>query len=136
MSAAIEPSVRAIAVCGLDRQEDLYADVDGLPPQESDPDDCLLSAGSGPHAAMAPEIGEWALDRARPRSVVPVPMDLSELGLGGDDVPQGSHDLQDLVETAGRGVVLDRGQCLPSAERHPKRGGRTRGAGTSPGADY
>lgn len=57
------PSVSAVAVRDLDRQGDLCANIDELPPDESGLDDFLLSADNGPHAAMTAEIGEWVLDR-------------------------------------------------------------------------
>ncbi|MFE9311272.1 esterase/lipase family protein [Streptomyces sp. NPDC006706] len=54
------PSVSAVAVRDLDRQEDLCANIDDLPPDESELDGFLLSADNGPHAAMTAEIGEWS----------------------------------------------------------------------------
>ncbi|MEV6016769.1 MULTISPECIES: Mbeg1-like protein [unclassified Streptomyces] len=57
------PSVSAVAVRDLDRQENLYVNIDELRPDESDLDDFLLSADNDPHAIMTPEIGEWVLDR-------------------------------------------------------------------------
>ncbi|MFE7598107.1 esterase/lipase family protein [Streptomyces sp. NPDC057494] len=62
-SACFVPSVSAVAVRDLDRQEDLYANIDNLPPDESELDDYLLSADNDPHTLMTPEIGEWVLDR-------------------------------------------------------------------------
>lgn len=62
-SVCFVPSVSAVSVRDLDRQEDLYAKIDNLPPEESDLDDFVLSADNDPHAAMTPELGEWILDR-------------------------------------------------------------------------
>ncbi|MFJ5774069.1 esterase/lipase family protein [Streptomyces sp. NPDC093094] len=62
-SVCFVPSVSAVAVRDLDRQDDLYVDIDGLPPEESELDDFLLSRDNDPHALMTPEIGEWVLDR-------------------------------------------------------------------------
>jgi hypothetical protein len=57
------PSVSAVAIRDLDRQEDLYADIDSLPPDESELDDFILSSTNTPHSAMTEEIGTWFLDR-------------------------------------------------------------------------
>ncbi|MFE2302170.1 esterase/lipase family protein [Streptomyces sp. NPDC059445] len=62
-SVCFVPSVSAVAIRDLDRQENLYAVIDELPPEESDLDDFLLSADNDPHAVMTQEIGEWVLDR-------------------------------------------------------------------------
>ncbi|MFD5818094.1 esterase/lipase family protein [Streptomyces sp. NPDC127038] len=62
-SVCFVPSVSAVAVRDLDRQENLYVNIDGLPPEESDLNDFLLSGDNDPHAIMTPEIGEWVLDR-------------------------------------------------------------------------
>ncbi|MGW3913197.1 esterase/lipase family protein [Streptomyces sp. NPDC005070] len=57
------PSVSAVSVRDLDRQENLYVNIDQLPPDQSDLDDFMLSERNDPHAIMTPEIGEWVLDR-------------------------------------------------------------------------
>ncbi|MEV0412039.1 hypothetical protein AB0I68_14875 [Streptomyces sp. NPDC050448] len=57
------PSVSAVAIRDLDRQEDLYAHIDSMPPDESELDDYMLSGKNDPHAIMTAEIGEWVLDR-------------------------------------------------------------------------
>ncbi|MFF3849813.1 esterase/lipase family protein [Streptomyces sp. NPDC002328] len=62
-SVCFVPSISAVAVRDLGRQDDLYVAIDELPPEESELDDFMLSAGNDPHAMMTPEIGEWVLDR-------------------------------------------------------------------------
>ncbi|MFE3826980.1 esterase/lipase family protein [Streptomyces sp. NPDC059092] len=62
-SVCFVPSVSAIAIRDLDRQEDLYANIDELPPEESELDDYVLSGSNDPHAGMTAELGEWVLDR-------------------------------------------------------------------------
>ncbi|MGW2885306.1 hypothetical protein ACWDDN_08115 [Streptomyces griseoruber] len=57
------PSVSAVSIRDLDRQDDLYADIDELPPEQSDLDDFLLSGNNDPHCAMTSELGAWVLDR-------------------------------------------------------------------------
>lgn len=55
------PSVSAVAIRDLDK--DPNANIDELPPEESDLNDYLLSSENDSHAVMTPEIGEWVLDR-------------------------------------------------------------------------
>ncbi|MEU2389608.1 hypothetical protein [Streptomyces sp. NPDC007369] len=62
-SVCFVPSVSAVAIRDLDRQDDLYAHVDDLPPEESELDDFMLSETNDPHAVMSAELGEWILDR-------------------------------------------------------------------------
>ncbi|MFK0258797.1 esterase/lipase family protein [Streptomyces sp. NPDC090445] len=62
-SVCFVPSVSAVAIRDLDRQDDLYVHIDDLPPEESDLDDFILSEDNDRHALMTPEIGEWVLDR-------------------------------------------------------------------------
>lgn len=62
-SVCFVPSVSAVSVRNLDRQEDLYVDIHELPPDESELDDFVLSAENDPHAVMTAELGEWILDR-------------------------------------------------------------------------
>ncbi|MEV7395205.1 hypothetical protein [Streptomyces sp. NPDC091215] len=57
------PAVSAVSIRDLDRQEDLYVNVDALAPEQSDLDDFHLSGNNDKHAAMTPEIGDWVLDR-------------------------------------------------------------------------
>ncbi|MFE4453644.1 esterase/lipase family protein [Streptomyces sp. NPDC056796] len=62
-SVCFVPSVSAVSVRDLDKQEDLYATIDELSPEEFDLDDYVLSSENEPHAAMTAEVGEWVLDR-------------------------------------------------------------------------
>ncbi|MEU1518830.1 hypothetical protein ABZ490_42985 [Streptomyces sp. NPDC005811] len=62
-SVCFVPSVSAVSVRDLDRQDDLYVNIDELPRDQSDLDDFLLSENNDPHALMTPEFGEWVLDR-------------------------------------------------------------------------
>ncbi|MFC9431283.1 esterase/lipase family protein [Streptomyces sp. NPDC056987] len=62
-SVCFVPSVSAVSVRDLDQQEDLYTNIDSLPPEQSDLDDYLLSGSNDPHAGMTAELGEWILDR-------------------------------------------------------------------------
>lgn len=62
-SVCFVPSVSAVAVRDLDEPKDLYADIDALPPEESELSDYLLSADNDPHTIMTAEIGGWVLDR-------------------------------------------------------------------------
>ncbi|MFI0959868.1 esterase/lipase family protein [Streptomyces sp. NPDC021080] len=62
-SVCFVPSVSAVAIRDLDRQEDLYTNIDELPPEESELDDFLLSQDNDPHALMTEDIGRWVLDR-------------------------------------------------------------------------
>ncbi|MEV7870036.1 hypothetical protein AB0P17_29000 [Streptomyces sp. NPDC088124] len=57
------PTISALSLRDLDRREDLYADIDGIPPEESDFDDFKFSATNTPHAQMSEELGRWVLDR-------------------------------------------------------------------------
>ncbi|MFF4534646.1 hypothetical protein [Streptomyces aureus] len=62
-SVCFVPSVSAVSIRDLGRQDDLYIDIDALPPEQSDLDDFLLSERNDPHALMTPQTGEWVLDR-------------------------------------------------------------------------
>ncbi|MGW1513503.1 alpha/beta hydrolase [Streptomyces sp. NPDC002394] len=62
-SVCFVPSVSAVAVRDLDSHDDLYTNIDDLPPEESDLDDFLLSFDNDPHTIMTLEIAEWVLDR-------------------------------------------------------------------------
>ncbi|MFE4331167.1 hypothetical protein ACFRQM_17555 [Streptomyces sp. NPDC056831] len=62
-SACFVPSVSAVAIRDLGEQKELYINIDGLPPEESELGDYLLSSDNDPHAAMIAEIGGWVLDR-------------------------------------------------------------------------
>ncbi|WP_181803826.1 esterase/lipase family protein [Streptomyces shenzhenensis] len=62
-SVCFVPSVSAVAIRDLDQQDDLYADIGELPPEDSEADDFLLSSGNEAHALMTEELGSWVLDR-------------------------------------------------------------------------
>ncbi|AJT70159.1 esterase/lipase family protein [Streptomyces chattanoogensis] len=62
-SVCFVPSVSAVAVRDLDQHEDLYVNIEDLPPEESELDDFLLSSDNDPHALMTEKIGRWVLDR-------------------------------------------------------------------------
>jgi hypothetical protein len=62
-SVCFVPSVSAVAISDLDQQGDLYADIEALPPDQSELDDFMLSSQNDPHSAMTPEIAEWVFDR-------------------------------------------------------------------------
>ncbi|MEU3208442.1 hypothetical protein ABZ702_32145 [Streptomyces cyaneofuscatus] len=57
------PTVSAVSMRNLDRPEDLYANVDDLPPEESDLDDFLCSSTTTGHTAITEELCTWLLDR-------------------------------------------------------------------------
>ncbi|GLX52490.1 hypothetical protein Shyhy01_54400 [Streptomyces hygroscopicus subsp. hygroscopicus] len=57
------PTVSAVSVRDIGRQEDLYVNVDGLPPDESDLDDFLCSSTTTTHTAVTGELGGWLVDR-------------------------------------------------------------------------
>ncbi|GGN28716.1 hypothetical protein GCM10011578_064920 [Streptomyces fuscichromogenes] len=62
-SVCFVPSVSAVSIRDLNQQDDLYADVYDLPPEQSDVDDFLLSSDNEAHALMTEELGGWILDR-------------------------------------------------------------------------
>ncbi|MDH6132667.1 hypothetical protein P3T37_002053 [Kitasatospora sp. MAA4] len=57
------PAVSAVAIRDLDKQTDLYTDINALPKVESELDDFLLSSENTPHSKMTEELGSWILDR-------------------------------------------------------------------------
>ncbi|GGK07304.1 hypothetical protein GCM10010123_41460 [Pilimelia anulata] len=57
------PTVSAVAIRDIDRQEDLYANVDQLSPEESEFDDFICSSTNTPHTAITRELCDWILDR-------------------------------------------------------------------------
>lgn len=57
------PTVSAVAIRDLDRPEDLYANVDGLSPEDSEVDEFLCSSTTTAHTAITEELGTWLLDR-------------------------------------------------------------------------
>ncbi|MFJ4802318.1 MULTISPECIES: lipase family protein [Streptomyces] len=57
------PTISAVSVRDIGRQEDLYAKVDELPPDESDLDDFVCSSTTTTHTAVTEELGVWLIDR-------------------------------------------------------------------------
>lgn len=57
------PSVSAVAIRDVDRQNDLYAPVHDLDPQESELDDFLCSSTTTAHTAITEELCTWIMDR-------------------------------------------------------------------------
>ncbi|MEU9315304.1 hypothetical protein [Streptomyces sp. NPDC048295] len=57
------PSVSAVAVRDVEKQDDLYVNIDGLPPQESELDDFLCSSTTTAHTAITEELCTWLMDR-------------------------------------------------------------------------
>ncbi|MET9094488.1 hypothetical protein ABZX72_20620 [Streptomyces cyaneofuscatus] len=57
------PTVSAVSMRNLDRPEDLYANVDNLPPEESELDDFVCSSTTTGHTAITEELCTWLLDR-------------------------------------------------------------------------
>ncbi|MFJ8842560.1 esterase/lipase family protein [Streptomyces cyaneofuscatus] len=57
------PTVSAVAIRDLDRPEDLYANVDGLSPEDGEVDEFLCSSETTGHAAITEELCTWLLDR-------------------------------------------------------------------------
>ncbi|MGW1783936.1 esterase/lipase family protein [Streptomyces sp. NPDC002143] len=57
------PSVSAVAIRDIDQQKDLYTNIDGLEPQESEVDEFVCSSDTTEHTAITQELGEWLLDR-------------------------------------------------------------------------
>lgn len=53
----------AVAIRDIDQPDDLYADVDGLPPGESDLDEFLCSSRTTAHTEITEQLGSWLLDR-------------------------------------------------------------------------
>ncbi|MDR6978680.1 pimeloyl-ACP methyl ester carboxylesterase [Streptomyces sp. 3330] len=57
------PSVSAVAVRDIETQSDLYLNIDGLPPEESELDDFLCSPTTTPHTGITQELCTWLMDR-------------------------------------------------------------------------
>ncbi|MFE1925031.1 esterase/lipase family protein [Streptomyces asoensis] len=57
------PSVSAVAVRDIEKQSDLYVNIDELSPEESEFDDFVLSSTTTPHTAISEELCTWLLDR-------------------------------------------------------------------------
>ncbi|MFF3320102.1 esterase/lipase family protein [Streptomyces sp. NPDC003035] len=57
------PSVSAVAVRDIDRQDDLYVDINDLNPEESELDDFLCSSTTTAHTAITGELCTWIMDQ-------------------------------------------------------------------------
>ncbi|WP_237527992.1 alpha/beta hydrolase [Streptomyces sp. SID2119] len=57
------PTVSAVAIRDPDRPDDLYADVDSLPPEDGEVDEFLCSSETTGHTAITEELCTWLLDR-------------------------------------------------------------------------
>ncbi|MFD8711817.1 esterase/lipase family protein [Streptomyces anulatus] len=57
------PTVSAIAIRDIEKQDDLYANVGDLDPQESELDDFLCSSTTTAHTGITEELGTWIMDR-------------------------------------------------------------------------
>ncbi|MGW0578309.1 esterase/lipase family protein [Streptomyces sp. NPDC002920] len=57
------PSVSAVAIRDIDQQKDLYTNIDGLEPEESEVDEFICSSDTTEHTAITQELCEWLLDR-------------------------------------------------------------------------
>jgi pimeloyl-ACP methyl ester carboxylesterase len=55
------PSVSAVAIRDIDSQSDLYANIDGLHPDESELDAFLCSSTTTAHTEITAELAEWIL---------------------------------------------------------------------------
>ncbi|MFE9135086.1 esterase/lipase family protein [Streptomyces sp. NPDC007355] len=57
------PSVSAVAIRDIGEQDDLYAGIEGLAPDESELDEFLCSSTTTPHTAITEELCTWIMDR-------------------------------------------------------------------------
>ncbi|MEZ0092725.1 esterase/lipase family protein [Streptacidiphilus sp. EB129] len=57
------PTVSAVAIRDIDRQDDLYAKVDALDPTESDVDDFYCSPSTTGHTEITPELCDWIIEQ-------------------------------------------------------------------------
>ncbi|MEV5201615.1 hypothetical protein [Streptomyces sp. NPDC053720] len=57
------PSVSAVAIRDIEKQDDLYANIDGIGPEESEVDEFLCSSTTTAHTAITEELGSWLMDR-------------------------------------------------------------------------
>ncbi|MEU6755530.1 hypothetical protein [Streptomyces sp. NPDC046685] len=60
---AFVPSVSAVAVREVTTDADLYVDIDGLAPEESELDEFRLASQNEPHTLMTTELGGWIVER-------------------------------------------------------------------------
>ncbi|MGR4847541.1 esterase/lipase family protein [Streptomyces sp. LARHCF252] len=57
------PSVSAVAIRGIEKQDDLYADINALNPDESALDEFRCSSTTTAHTAITEELCTWIMDR-------------------------------------------------------------------------
>ncbi|MFB6780567.1 esterase/lipase family protein [Streptomyces sp. NPDC056352] len=57
------PSVSAVAIRDIEKQDDLYADINALEPQESELNDFLCSSTTTAHTAITEELCTWLIER-------------------------------------------------------------------------
>ncbi|MER6917127.1 hypothetical protein ABT354_36265 [Streptomyces sp. NPDC000594] len=57
------PSVSAVAIRDVEKQDDLYVNIDGLAREESELDDFRCSSTTTGHTAITEELGAWLLER-------------------------------------------------------------------------
>ncbi len=57
------PSVSAVAIRDLDVEDDVYADIAALSPDESELDEYVCAPENQAHSRVTPELGTWLLDR-------------------------------------------------------------------------
>ncbi len=57
------PTVSAVAIRDIDKQEDLYAKVSAIDPGESEVDEFLWSSTTTQHTAITQELCEWIIER-------------------------------------------------------------------------
>ncbi|MFJ4710391.1 esterase/lipase family protein [Streptomyces anulatus] len=57
------PTVSAVAVRDIEKQDDLYVNVDELAPEESELDDFLCSSTTTAHTGITEELCTWIMDR-------------------------------------------------------------------------
>ncbi|MFI1224812.1 MULTISPECIES: esterase/lipase family protein [unclassified Streptomyces] len=57
------PSVSAVAIRDIEKQDDLYANIDRLSQEESEVDDFLCSSTTTAHTAVSAELCTWIMDR-------------------------------------------------------------------------
>ncbi|MFJ8885646.1 esterase/lipase family protein [Streptomyces sp. NPDC102402] len=57
------PSVSAVAIRDIEKQADLYANIDELSPEESELDDFRCSSTTTAHTAVSEELCTWLMDR-------------------------------------------------------------------------
>ncbi|MEU8702665.1 hypothetical protein AB0C61_34410 [Streptomyces sp. NPDC048680] len=62
-SVCFVPSVSAVAIRDVEKQDDLYVNIDKLAPEESEVDEFLCSSTTTGHTVMTEELCTWLLER-------------------------------------------------------------------------